>query len=175
MKNLSFISIIFWVFTYLYWFSLSLSFTPAFFLFLVPDKRSELTYFRVDFLIEIKAIFFSTSDLKQVIVKSFLSDSNFSGSLLQRSLDVISIFIMEPCVKLPPKGNFFNDLSDFFFLLLVVFVFLCFVILDSLLLEKGLNDKFLFISDFYIQLEFKKTLQYYLWLKKVWYFFRIPP
>ena len=38
------------------------------FLLLVPDKRSQLSYFGIEFLVKIEAIFFSISDLEQIVI-----------------------------------------------------------------------------------------------------------
>ena len=72
------------------------------FLFLITNKGPQLTYFRIDFLVEVKAIFFTIPYLKQIVIKRFFGNANFLSSSFQRLLNVISKLVVKACVKLSP-------------------------------------------------------------------------
>ena len=82
-------------------YSISITSFSLFFL-LVSNKSPQLAYLRIGFLVEVKSVFLSISYLKQIIVKSFLSDADFLSSCLQRFLNVVAKFIVETCVEFSP-------------------------------------------------------------------------
>ena len=117
-----------------------------FFLLLIPYKSSELPYFRVGFVIEIEAVFFSVSNLKKVVVEGLLCDADFLSGCLQRFLDVVSELVVEASVELPPECHLFNNLSDLLLLVLVVCVL--FLVLAPLFFHQRFHNQFAFSSDF---------------------------
>lgn len=122
------------------------SFPSCLFLLLISHKGPEFPDFRVDLFVKVKSIFLSVSDLEKVVIKSLFGDADFIGGSLKRTLNIVSIFIIKASVELSPKSNFFHNFPYFLFFLLVVFIILCLIILDPLLLNKSLNHKFLFAS-----------------------------
>ncbi len=55
------------------------SLSASFFFLFITDECSQLANFAIDFFVEVESIFFSISNLQQVIIKGFFSYSNLIG------------------------------------------------------------------------------------------------
>lgn len=80
-------------------------------LFILSDKISKNTYFIIIVLIKIKAVLVSESYLKQIVIQTFLRNSDSFGSFFKGVFLWTSV-ICCTCIIFSPFNNFINNVSD---------------------------------------------------------------